>query len=511
MQGSKEYRDIEKKIISEALRMHKSQKIIEAKKLYQKYLDMGFNDPKVLSNYGIICKQEGDIKKACLLFKTSISKYPSYPDAYINLGNLLIEQEKYIEAILYTQEAIRLDENNACAQNNYGTIMQKLNKHKQAEICFKKAIRLKANWELPYYNISTLYQDLGKLKEAEINAKLCLDINSDFAKCHYLLSTINPLYLYNSFGITLFSDGTKSNNKKKNLIYINFAKANIMHSKENFKDSAKYLKIANSIKLDVYKSDCQYHLEKTEALLKKEHESISKQKEEKHNNLNIFIVGMPRSGSTLVESILSLSKEVTALGEINIFEEAYLKWIDKDKNNDVALIDIYQEKISSLKIKTRATTNKWLYNYQYAGLIAKYFHNAKIIHCSRDPLDNILSMYRANFDKGSTYSSSIIDCAKVYLNQQEVMHYYKNKYSSQIYSLNYDQLVYSPRKHIKSLILWLKLDWDEAYLYPHLNKRLIKTASNVQVRKPINSKSVDGWRNYEKMLEPAIKFLENSR
>ena len=88
------------------------------------------------------------------------------------------------------------------------------------------------------------------------------------------------------------------------------------------------------------------------------------------------------------------------------------------------------------------------------------------------------------------------------------MDYYKKKYPSKIYTLNYDKLVCKPEKYIKELVAWLNFDWDEKYIYPHLNKRLIKTASNVQVRKPINSKSLNGWKNYKKILEPAIEYLE---
>ena len=153
------------------------------------------------------------------------------------------------------------------------------------------------------------------------------------------------------------------------------------------------------------------------------------------------------------------------------------------------------------------TTNKQLYNYQYAGFIAKTIPNSKIIHCYRNPLDNILSIYRTHFARGNEYSSSLIDSVHVYLDQDEIMTEYKNRYRSKIYDLNYDFLVSNPNKEIKSLISWLGWKWDNKYLTPHLNPRSVLTASSVQVRSQINSKSVGGWKNYKNMLEPAIEIL----
>ena len=213
---------------------------------------------------------------------------------------------------------------------------------------------------------------------------------------------------------------------------------------------------------------------------------------------------MPRSGSTLLESILSLKNNVYDLGEINILEESFLEC--KESKQDINLAELYLEKINN-KTKLNITTNKWLYNYQYAGIIAQNIPNANIIHCFRNPLDNILSIYRAHFNRGNKYSSSLVDCARVYLDQEEVMTRYKNRFRSKIYNLNYDLLVSDPNKEIKSLINWLGWKWHESYLSPHLNPRSVSTASKVQARSPINSKSIDGWKNYKEMLKPAIEIL----
>ena len=214
---------------------------------------------------------------------------------------------------------------------------------------------------------------------------------------------------------------------------------------------------------------------------------------------------MPRSGSTLLESILSMNTVVGDLGESNILQESFLDY--KRSNQKITLAERYWKKIKDLKKQSNITTNKNLYNYQFTGIIAKRIPNAKIIHCYRNPLDNILSIYRTHFAGGNEYSSSLVDCAKVYLDQEKIMTEYKNRFRSKIYDLNYDSLVSNPNKEIKTLISWLGWECDDKYLSPHLNPRSVSTASKVQVRSPINSKSIGGWKNYRDMLKPAMEIL----
>ena len=133
--------------------------------------------------------------------------------------------------------------------------------------------------------------------------------------------------------------------------------------------------------------------------------------------------------------------------------------------------------------------------------------NAKIIHCVRDPFDNILSIYRAHFAQGSRYSSSIEDTAKLYMVEKQIMHEYSNEFPNRIFTINYENLVSDSESTIRKLIKWLGWEWDNKYLSPELNTRSIATASSVQVRSPINTKSICSWKNYSTLLEPAIQII----
>ena len=267
------------------------------------------------------------------------------------------------------------------------------------------------------------------------------------------------------------------------------------------------MQLANNLKFDLNPFNYENFLKKSRTLLLEMDKKILKKIELKNSSENIFIVGMPRCGSTLLESIISMNNNVYALGEINILEESYLEYKESKKKKRID--ELYIEKVNK-KTQLNITTNKWLYNYRYAGIISDEIPNSKIIHCYRNPLDNILSLYRAHFTKGNHYSSSLVNCAKVYLEQEKIMSIYKNKFQSKIFNLNYDLLVSNPDKEIKSLISWLGWNWQDLYLSPHQNTRAIATRSSVEVRSPINSKSIGGWKNYREMLKPALEILTQS-
>tara|TARA_B100001248_G_scaffold103597_1_gene77188 strand:- start:249 stop:884 length:636 start_codon:yes stop_codon:yes gene_type:complete len=200
-----------------------------------------------------------------------------------------------------------------------------------------------------------------------------------------------------------------------------------------------------------------------------------------------------------------MNSDVYDLGESEILEESFQD--SKKSNQSFNLAERYWEKIKVHSKQINKTTNKNLYNYSFAGIISTQIPNAKIIHCFRNPLDNILSIYRANFAHGNEYSSSLIDCSRVYLNQDKVMTKYKKRFKDKIYDLNYDLLVSNPNKEIKSLISWLGWKWEKQYLSPNLNPRSVFTASKIQVRSPINAKSIGGWKNYKEMLRPAMQII----
>ena len=151
-------------------------------------------------------------------------------------------------------------------------------------------------------------------------------------------------------------------------------------------------------------------------------------------------------------------------------------------------------------------TDKNLFNFLYCPIIYNFFPNARIIHCKRNPLDNILSIYRTNF-LNQSFSSSLNDITELYLYHLELMDEYKNKFGSIIYSYDHDKVVKNPKENIRSLINWLKWEWNDKYLSPQKSKRTVFTASSAQVRQKINSNSSGYWEKYKDLLYPVRNLL----
>ncbi len=457
-------------LIKKALSLQSQGRKLEASKYYEYFITNGIRDYRVFSNYGIFLNEIGKYSESELNLKKAISLNPKYANAYYNLGVLFISQGKL----------------------------------EKAELELKKAIKLKSDFAIAHYNLGYIMQDLGRLKEAYSYNQKALEVDPHFTDAYLSLSKMNSKDTIPKWHNQLFSENLLKNKNNRELVNIFFARSNIFHKEGKYQESSENLINANNIKLKINKSEANLLIDKTKKLKISSDNYERNNKEFENYPMSIFIVGLPRCGSTLVESIISLNSSVKDLGEVNIFEEAYREY--KESNKKTKLSEIYWQKLAITKNKN-FTTNKWLFNYQYAGIIAKGIPNAKIIHCFRNPLDNILSMYRAHFATGNNFSSSLVDSAAVYYDQDEIMKIYKKEFKELIYELNYDELVTNPSEEIKLLIRWLGWEWNDLYLSPHLNNRKVSTRSNVQVRSPINRKSLGGWKNYKEMLRPAMEII----
>ncbi|MDC3146985.1 tetratricopeptide repeat protein [Prochlorococcus sp. AH-716-I09] len=495
----------ENEILKKAINFHYEGKIFQASQLYKLLIDKGCQNSTIFSNYGVILINSGKLKDAEFFIRKAIKLNPKDSNAHYNLGGILKNQRKIKDAEFFIRKAIELNPKDSTAHYNLAIVLKDLGKLEESELSYRKAINIKPDYAEAHYNLGNILSSLGKLEESESSYCKVIDINPNYIKAYYALSLFKNSDEHKIWKKQLFSNSILNQKSKEDQIDIHFARANILHKEKNYEDSSKFIKLGNQLNLIIHPSNSDVLINKSKTLYIETIKQEINQKRYTKAQESIFIVGMPRSGSTLLESILSVNSDVYDLGESEILEESFKD--SKKSNQGLNLAERYWEKINIHSKQTNKTTNKNLYNYSFTGIISTQIPNAKIIHCFRNPLDNILSIYRTNFAHGNEYSSSLIDCSRVYLNQDEVMTEYKKRFRDKIYDLNYDLLVCNPTREIKSLTSWLGWKWDDKYLSPHLNPRSVFTASKVQVRSPINAKSIGGWKNYKEMLKPAIEIL----
>ena len=294
--------------------------------------------------------------------------------------------------------------------------------------------------------------------------------------------------------------------------FVEFALSNCFHKTKSYGKASIHLQLANKHKLIAFPSNA-------DSLLRKIALSAShiETPETANSNTNsgkgrIFIVGMPRSGSTLLETVLSMNPETKDLGESRSLPKAIAKMRQQEaRESDLQnLNDLYSTIEPSNSDRYKYTTDKYLYNFIYVNWITTHMPAAKIIHCRRNPMDNILSMHRSNLSAGNNYTASLEDTARVLIAQEQAMQIQKNKHPDKIFTFDYDQFTNAPEYNLQKLLRWLDLEFDDNYLHPEKSTRSVNTASVMQARKPISNKSVGGWKNYKNLLKPALNIIQKS-
>ena len=421
----------------------------------------------------------------------------------ILLADAYLKKRKYEEAEIILLKLIKKYKGLELAYLNLSIVYNNKNQLNKSIQILKKGIDQSPNF-LPFYkNLASFYRNSGQLKLAiETNFFIISRNKFDFNSFYELSEIYDFKNHKNELNFLL---NTKLENLNPNSkIYASFAISNLLHKQGKFKESAKYLKIANDEGMKYKKSDSILKIKHTELyrslIIKK-----SKNKYLENSSNYVFIVGMPRSGSTLLENILSLNSEVTDMGEVNFLEESI-----KEAKDFEDVYELYKKKVTNQFKPSIIYTDKSLFNYMYCGIISNFFPKAKIINCIRNPLDNILSIYRANF-LNQSFSFSLPDISSLYKDYFETMEEYKIKYGENIYDYYYEDLIENPNIVIPRIINWLDWDWDEKYLSPHQNKRNVYTASSAQIRKKFYSSSIGIWKEYKELLEPAIEIIKTNK
>ena len=508
---------------------------------YNTALKLNLESSDTHNNLGVALKEQGHLTAAINSYKTALKFKPSHPYAHFNLGNALQERGDLTAAIASYKTALQFKPNYAEAYNNLGNILHGRGDLAAALTLYKTALQFKPNFPDAYNSLGNAFQDRGEFDTALSNYKKALEIDPKYSNAFYGIGRIQAikgdlkesklsfhraieLNQRNTAVLYELSKNIESHEESKKLSarcgeiiraglnkqeesMLEFALANSLHKSKNYAKAAHHLANANKLKLSFYPSNLNELILRTRQIT-----ALASSFE--FGNLNdgkgrIFIIGAPRCGSTLLESVLSTNSNICGLGEAEALKQAFEEIIKKIRANDTtsSLPNEYTKKIKHTLAHHTHSIDKNLYNFRFTEAIAKAMPAAKIIHCRRHPLDNILSMLRSNLKAGNNYTSDPLDSAKFLIHQEETMDRYKREYEDRIFTFDYDAFTRNPETILRPLIDWLELEWTETYLHPEKGNRVINTASVIQARQPINSKSVGGWKNYRELLKPAEDVL----
>tara|TARA_B100001057_G_scaffold267519_1_gene267660 strand:+ start:429 stop:3359 length:2931 start_codon:yes stop_codon:yes gene_type:complete len=490
-------------------------KLEEAINAYDKALKLKPDYTQAYNNRGNALKDLGKFAEAVEAFEKALSINPDYAEAYNNLGITLKHQGKLDQAVNACDKALKLKPDYAEAYYNLGNALQDQDNLDEAIEAYNKAFSLRPYYAEAQNNLGTAFQEQGKLDEAVEAYNKALSINPDYAKTHLNLSYIKK-YKDDDDQLSQVQKLYKREDLREDQkCLLSFALAKMYEDAGKLDQAFLHLAEGNNLRKKLLK----YSTHQDENLFRKlkivQPNLLKHSLKIKKNSIKfapIFILGMPRSGTTLVEQIISSHSEVTGAGELQYVDQFGLSLSVGHKSVNTAEISIFRDRylseVSKLSNGKQFITDKMPQNFLFIALIYAALPEAKIIHVKRNAAATCWSNYKTYFTSDIIgYCYDLKDVVYYYNLYKDLMGHWQSQYGDRIYNLNYEELVSNQDNETRKLIRHLGLSWEAACLSPHKNKRSVRTASQQQVRKEIYKGSSEAWRKYERYLNSAFDSL----
>ena len=473
-------------------------------------------------NLGVAFHQTGQLGEAINCYERAISIKHAYPTAHNNLGLIALSQGQLDNALKSFEWAVAYSPEYAEAHNSLGAALQELKQFEKAKVSFKKAVALNPQYAQGLHNLAILSEIINLPDEASEYYEKALAVEPNYAEA-YRNQSRTKKYKKNDPQIaqmqSIYSNDNLSISDK---VHINFALAKVNEDLGNQKDFFKHLDEGSRLR----KKQLNYNINETEEfhsslvrLFSEDKPKIKKLSLDPLDIRPIFIVGMPRSGTSLVEQIISSHHSVHGAGELNNFKNvvtpALKNYIGNLTNtiNEDDLLSIrknYIKSLMDLNVSEKIITDKMPVNFRMIGLILTAIPEAKIIHLTRNPKATCWSNYKHYFANENGFTFDQEDLARFFILYQELMGFWHKSFPNKIHDISYERLTTHQEDETQKLLKYCELDWDNNCLNFHKNTRAVHTASASQVRQKMYQGSSDAWKKYEKFLQPLIMGLNQT-
>ena len=475
---------------------------------YKKALKIKPDYAEAYNNMGSALQDKGDSEAAIKSYKQALKIKPDYADAYNNMGIALKDKGDSEAAIESYKEALKIKPDYAEAYNNMGIALNDKGDSEAAIKRYKQALKIKPDYADAYYNMASCLMSEGDFLGAIECCKKALKVEPNNAKAHRLLSLLTTYEEWTPHVVqmqNLYQDKTITEDQR---CLLSFALSKVSEDLGDISESFNFLNMGNLLRKKILSYDINKDI-KLFSELKKSYPRIAeaalKSVSETRKLTPIFILGMTRSGTSLVEQIVSSHSKVAGAGELNYvaqFGAKYAKGLTRF--NSQALLDFRMRYLGALEKHSddrSIVTDKMPDNFKYIGLLLSAFPEAKIIHVKRNPAATCWSNYKHYFPaKGLGHCYELNDLVTYYGLYQDLMLFWQGQFGNRIYNLNYDNLTINQEKEIGALLQYLNLRWEEGCLSPQNNKRRVRTVSHQQVRQKIYQGSSQDWRKFEPFI-----------
>lgn len=504
---------IEDEQIEEAVRV-----LLGAIKLNPRYADAH-------NNLGNAFVSREIFDKATAAYNNALKFKPDYPEAMLGLARIHLEQERLDDALLLVRKALAINPDKAESHSLLASISLKQGLYQESEQSYERALALDEENVGVHLGLGQLRMEQGRLDEAQDAFARAMEIRPDATAPHVFMAQVRKVSDGDPLVARLEEEaGSIATMPPSRAMSLHFALGKMYDELGDYDRAFPHFQEGCRIK----RGRIQYSSERHSQVYRNIANFFSADNIVRlggagdPSSLPIFVLGMPRSGTTLVETILASHPEVFAAGELHdllrianqpkpgVKSEGFPLSMQGLTPDDLTRMgERYVAGLRRHSAEANRITDKMPANFMALGLIHLMLPNAKVVHVQRNPADICLSAFTKNFNSNSQlHSYDLREMGQFYVDYARLMqHWHQVLPEGAFLDLRYEELVAEPEALTRSLLAYCGLEWNEACLTPHKTKRSVKTASVTQVREPVYTTSVERWRRYEKHLGPLLEAL----
>jgi len=476
-----------------------------------------------LANQAFNIQRYDEAEKCCRL---ALSMYPKYADPCHLLGGIALHFDKYVEAVNFYEKALEVAPDAPITLNNYSVALKFLNRHEDALAALNKCLLLKPKYFEALNNKGSVLSILGQMEKSLPFYEKSIKTNPLFGKAYYNIATTYKFKEADRYQkLFVKAESSLDQMTETDQMNMHFALGKYHEDLQDYKAGIVHYLEGNKLKrdtLDYTVEQAENLMLKMEAVFNDSGDWASRTEVGSQSDLPMFVLGMPRSGTTLTEQILASHPKIFGAGELKILDKvAGGMPVNKngffpEKNEDQkgfeeslrARGEMYVNELRKFDPKARHVTDKMPQNFRYLGLIHVLMPKAKIIHCKRNPVDTCLSNFRILFGEKMEYTYKLEDIGRYYLAYDRIMKHWAKVLPGRVLDVQYEDVVSDIDTQARRLIEYCGLEWDDACLGFYKTKRNVHTASTTQVRQPIYNSSVGRYERYGDLLKPLLDTLK---
>lgn len=503
-------------LIQQGIVLQQQRRFVEAERNYQAVLRENPKHPDALNLMGVLAIEADQTRIAIDYLRKALEILPNEPMYLNNLGNALIIASQHEEAFAHLRKAVKIAPRFAEAWSNLGKNHRMAGDIERARDCFEKALSAMPGFARARAGLAEIASETGRFEEAEAAFAGLLIDEPDNVEAMCGMAAVKKFSADDQFIPRLEMLVQRPGLRADQRAPLHHALAKVCNDVGRYDDAMNHFVMGKELKRLVF--DAQLH-SKTYAAQKAAFSVnffAARQDFGIADERPVFIVGMPRSGTTLTEQYLSAHPDIEGMGELHDMRKiakdlgyggddpnAFVKRVSALTTSDCAnLAQTYMKGYAKARKQARRLVDKSPHNYELLGLIALLFPKAHIIHCSREPMDNCVAIFMQNFNEAHGYNKDFATLGQYYREYQGLMRHWRENLPLPIHENVYEEAVADFEPKAKAVVSFLGMPWNEACLNFHQLERQVRTPSRWQVRQPIYSTSIERWRRYEKHLGP---------